>query len=45
MGRGLTASQVTGARLPALLEGDFALLLPLIRWINGALGLKPAARR
>jgi uncharacterized protein (TIGR02453 family) len=45
MGSALTASQVTSARLPALLEQDFALLVPLVRWINTALGLKSAERR
>jgi uncharacterized protein (DUF2461 family) len=44
-GRALGDSHVTGARLPALLEADFARLLPLVRWLNGALGLKTAERR
>ena len=44
-GRVLGDGQVTGARLPALLEADFARLLPLVRWLNGALGLPPAKRR
>ena len=38
-GRLLKDADVTGARLPALLEKDFAGLLPLVRWLNGALGL------
>jgi uncharacterized protein (TIGR02453 family) len=42
-GRALTDTQVTSAKLPALLAGDFELLLPLVRWINTALGL-PATR-
>ena len=45
MSRPFTDGQVTSARLPALLEEDLKLLLPLVRWINGALGLKPAQRR
>jgi uncharacterized protein (TIGR02453 family) len=45
LGRPLTDAQVTGARLPALLADDYALMLPLVRWINGALGLVSAARR
>ena len=45
MGRALTDAQVTSPRLPALLEQDFSLLLPLVRWINGALELRPAAQR
>jgi uncharacterized protein (TIGR02453 family) len=45
MGRALTDAQVVSARLPALLEADFRLMLPLVRWINGALGLRAAERR
>ena len=45
MGRALSDAQVTSARLPDLLAADFAGMLPLVRWINGALGLKGAARR
>jgi uncharacterized protein (TIGR02453 family) len=37
-GRALTDSQVTGADLTKLLERDFKGLLPLVRWINRALG-------
>ena len=45
VGRSVTDRQVTSARLPALLEADFALMLPLVRWLNGALGHKTLARR
>jgi uncharacterized protein (TIGR02453 family) len=45
LGRMLTDAQVTGPRLPDLLAEDFALMLPLVRWLNDALGLKSAARR
>src|SRR5438876_3464736 len=45
MGRALTDAQVVSARLPALLEADFRLMLPLVRWINGVLGLRAAERR
>ena len=45
MGRALSDAQAVSARLPALLEADFRLMLPLVRWINGALGLRPAERR
>jgi uncharacterized protein (TIGR02453 family) len=45
MGRSLTDAQVVSARLPALLEGDFRLMLPLVRWINGVLRLRAAERR
>jgi uncharacterized protein (TIGR02453 family) len=39
-GRLLKDADVTGTRLSALLEKDFAVLLPLVRWLNGALGLR-----
>ncbi len=45
MSRALSDREVTGARLLDALEADCALLLPLVRWINAALGLKPAQRR
>jgi len=45
LGRELRDAQTLGARLPALLEADFRLILPLVRWINGVLGLKAAERR
>jgi uncharacterized protein (TIGR02453 family) len=44
-GRALSDRQATGPRLGALLEADFTGMLPLVRWLNGALGLKPADRR
>lgn len=40
-GRALTDAQVTDKRLPALLEREFAALLPLVRWLNAALGHPP----
>jgi uncharacterized protein (DUF2461 family) len=43
--RALTDAQAVSARLPALLEADFRLIVPLVRWINGVLGLKAAVRR
>jgi len=45
VGRHLTDGQVTSARLTATLEADFALMLPLVRWLNAALGLMPKQRR
>lgn len=45
LGRELSDAQATSTRLPTRLADDFALMLPLVRWINGALGLKSAARR
>lgn len=44
-GRALEEREVLGPRLPDLLERDFALLVPLVRWLNAALGYPPAARR
>jgi hypothetical protein len=41
----LTEPQATSARLPALLERDFAALVPLVRWLNGAIGYRPWERR
>jgi uncharacterized protein (TIGR02453 family) len=45
LGRELTDAQAVSARLPALLEADFRLIVPLVRWINGVLGLKAAEQR
>jgi uncharacterized protein (TIGR02453 family) len=44
-GRSLTDAQVTSASLAALLAREYEALLPLVRWLNGALGFKPASRR
>ncbi len=44
-GRTLTDAQVTSASLAALLAREYEALLPLVRWLNGALGFKPAIRR
>ena len=44
-GRALTDAQVTSATLAVLLAREYEALLPLVRWLNGALGFKPAARR
>lgn len=45
VGRKLTDAQVTGTRLTALLESDYATVLPLVRWLNTTLGLAPLRRR
>ncbi len=37
-GRLIPDAQVSSAKLPALLEKEFTGLLPLVRWLNGALG-------
>ena len=42
-GRLLKDSEVAGAGLPALLAKDFQGLLPLVRWLNGALGFPASA--
>jgi uncharacterized protein (TIGR02453 family) len=44
-GRAIGQRQVMSSRLPAQLEQDFQGLLPLVRWLNAALGLRPAAQR
>ena len=42
-GRLLDDAEVTDSRLPALLAREFQGLLPLVRWLNGALGHLPSA--
>ena len=37
-GRMMTDTEATGEKLGARLEKDFTAMLPLIRWLNGALG-------
>ncbi|MDQ6689306.1 MAG: DUF2461 domain-containing protein [Gemmatimonadota bacterium] len=44
-GRTLTDAQVTSASLTTLLAREYEALLPLVRWLNGALGFNPASRR
>ena len=41
----MTRREVLSAALPDLLVERFASLLPLVRWLNAAQGLKPAKRR
>jgi hypothetical protein len=36
----LKDSDVTSQRLPTTLASDFESLLPLVRWLNGALGYR-----
>jgi uncharacterized protein (TIGR02453 family) len=43
VGRRLTDVQATSSRLPAALETDYALMLPLVRWLNTVLGHKSRA--
>lgn len=44
-GRVLTEREATSRRLPAMLERDFATLLPLIRWLNRSIGYSAWERR
>lgn len=45
VGRALSDAELFSPRLPDLLARDFARILPLVRWFNGALGLRTLARR
>ena len=45
VGRVLTDAQAISGKLPALLEKDYEVMLPMVRWVNGVLGLKAAMRR
>jgi uncharacterized protein (TIGR02453 family) len=44
-GRTLTDAQVTSASLSSLLAREYEAVLPLVRWLNGSLGFRPASRR
>jgi uncharacterized protein (TIGR02453 family) len=44
-GRMLNDAEALGTGLPDLLEADYRLLSPLVRWLNRALHLRPASRR
>ncbi|MGH7498453.1 MAG: TIGR02453 family protein [Gemmatimonadales bacterium] len=43
--RGLTEKEVLDPRLPARLARDFAAMIPMVRWLNGAIGYRPATSR
>ena len=45
VGRMLSDTELFSPRLPDLLARDYARLVPLVRWLNGALGLRVLARR
>jgi uncharacterized protein (TIGR02453 family) len=45
VGRELSDAEVLGPRLPDVLAREYARILPLVRWLNGALGLRTLARR
>ncbi len=45
LGRMITDRQATSRNLVDELEQDFRAMVPLVRWINGSLGLRAAERR
>jgi uncharacterized protein (TIGR02453 family) len=44
-GRAMPEDEALGPGLVRVLEKDFAVLLPLVRWLNAAIGFPPAERR
>jgi uncharacterized protein (TIGR02453 family) len=45
VGRTLTGRELFSPRLPELLAREYERMLPLVRWLNSALGLRTLARR
>lgn len=45
VGKTLTPRELASARLPDVLAREYERMLPLVRWLNGALGLRTLARR
>lgn len=43
--RMMTEREVESPRLPDILARDFAALVPLVRWLNAAIGYRPLDRR
>jgi uncharacterized protein (TIGR02453 family) len=43
--RVMTAREIESPRLPHILTRDFAALVPLVRWLNAAIGYRPLERR
>ena len=43
--RMMTEREVESPRLPDILAHDFAALVPLVRWLNAAIGYRPLERR
>ncbi len=43
--RRLSEAEVLDPRLPATLARDFTAMVPLVRWLNGAIGYRPAESR
>ncbi len=42
VGQSLTDADVTSAKLTKAVHADFEAMTPLVRWLNAAIGLKPA---
>ncbi len=45
VGQSLSDEDVTSAKLTRTLDAGFGAMLPLVRWLNGVLGLAPAKSR
>src|SRR5947208_6421748 len=45
IGRELSDMQLPGAAVLRLVEAEFTLMMPLVRWLNSALGLRQATAR
>jgi uncharacterized protein (TIGR02453 family) len=45
VGRELSRKEALSSRLPEILERDYAAMVPLVRFLNSALGFPPARRR
>ena len=45
VGRRLSTAEVLGKNLPKTLEKDYRMTLPLVRWLNRAMGFLPVKRR
>lgn len=43
--RMMTEREIGSPRLPDILARDFAALVPLVRWLNAAIGYRPVERR
>jgi len=43
--RALSDTQVQSKKLPDTLAGDVEVMLPFLRWLNGAVGYQPRAKR
>jgi uncharacterized protein (TIGR02453 family) len=43
--RMMTEHEIESPRLPDVLARDFAALVPLVRWLNAAVGYRPLERR